>query len=91
MSNFVPNEIMKIKPRDPPWISKAIKSMLNKQNRIYGNYKKHGYNQIEKVRLDAYSDMCNKVISKAKTDYLNLSGSKLSGPNTGQKIMLEDN
>ena len=59
--------------------------MLNKQNRIYRNYKKHGYNQIDKVRLDAYRDMCNKVIFKAKEDYLNLSGTKLSDPNTGQK------
>ena len=29
--------------------------------------------------------MCNKVISKAKEDYLNLSGSKLANPLTGQK------
>ena len=59
--------------------------MLNKQNKIYRNYKKHGYNLTDKVRLDAYSDMCNKVISKAKEDYLNLSGSKLANPFTGQK------
>ena len=64
MSNFVPNETKTIKPRDPIWISKAIKSMLKKQNRIYKNYKKHGYNTIDKVRLDEYSDTCNKDIAK---------------------------
>ena len=65
--------------------------MLNKQNRIYKNYKKHGYNPVDKVRLDAYSDMCNKVISKAKEDYLNLSGSKLANPLTGQKTYWKNN
>ena len=52
---------------------------------IYKNYKKHGYNPVDKVRLDAYSDICNKVISKAKEDYLNLSGSKLANPSTSKK------
>ena len=31
MSSFVPNEIKRIKPRDPPWIIKELKALLKKR------------------------------------------------------------
>ena len=32
MSNFIPNEIKRFVPRDPPWITKPIKTLLNRKN-----------------------------------------------------------
>ena len=37
-------------PRDPPWITKPIKTMLNRKNRLFKNYKKHRYKD-EDLRL----------------------------------------
>ena len=31
MSNFIPNKTVTIKPKDPPWITKLIKTMYAKQ------------------------------------------------------------
>ena len=31
MSNLIPNEIKKFVPRDPPWITKPLKTMLNRK------------------------------------------------------------
>ena len=45
MSNFVPNETKRFVPRDPPWINKPLKSMLNRKNRLYKRYKRHGYRE----------------------------------------------
>ena len=42
MSQFIPNEIKKFVPRDPPWITKSLKCMLNRKNRLFKNYKRHG-------------------------------------------------
>ena len=39
MSNYIPNETKRFVPRDPPWITKPIKTMLNKKNRLFKNYK----------------------------------------------------
>ena len=39
MSNFIPNETKIFVPRDPPWITKPLKTMLNRKNRIFNNYK----------------------------------------------------
>ena len=59
MSNFVPNEIKRIAPRDPPWITKKLKSMLNRKNRLYRGYKRHGYKEEDKVRLDVFRIECH--------------------------------
>ena len=38
MSNFIPNKIIKVVPKDPPWINRDLKTMLNRQPRLYQNY-----------------------------------------------------
>ena len=55
MANFIPNEIMRIIPRDPPWITKPLKTMLNRKDRFFKHYKRHGYQLEDKVRLDNFS------------------------------------
>ena len=39
MSNFIPNEVKKSVPRDPPWIDKNLKQMLKKKISITGTIK----------------------------------------------------
>ena len=54
MSNFIPNEFKRIIPKDPPWINKPLKNLLNKQNRLFKNFKKHGYREEDKIRVDHF-------------------------------------
>ena len=70
MSNFIPNEVKKIVPRDPPWITKPLKTLLNKKNRLFKNYKRHGFKAEDKVRLDAFH------VETAKSSYLTSLGNK---------------
>ena len=74
MSNFIPNKTTKVEPSDPPWISKTIKSMLNKQHRIIKNYKRHGYSDVDKMRLDTFREERDKTIEKTKEDYMKQVG-----------------
>ena len=85
MSNFIPNEIKKCSPRDPPWITSQLKSLLNKKNRLYKNYKRHGYKAEDKVRLDAFRIECQQTVEMAKMSYLANLGDKLNSANTSQK------
>ena len=77
MSNFI--------PREPPWIDKTLKNMLNRQQRLYRNYKKHGFKPEDKSRVDVFRSECNMAIKKAKADYLKNLGNKLADPKTRQK------
>ena len=69
MSNFVPNTQTKIEPRDPPWITGAIKRMIKQQNRMFKNYKKHGFSKEDKIQVDKFRDDCNVAILVAKDTF----------------------
>ena len=85
MSNFIPNEIIKIRPRDPPWITQPLKTLLNRQNRLYKNFKRHGFKPEDKIRVDNFNAECMNAIHEAKESYLINTGGKLADPNCSQK------
>ena len=85
MSNYIPNEIKRFVPRDPPWITKPLKTMLNRKNRLFKNYKKHRYKDEDRLRLDAFRAGCQKVVETAKLTYLNNLRKKVNDPGTSQK------
>ena len=85
ISNFVPNEIKRFVPRDPPWITKPLKNMLNRKNRLYKSYKRHGYKEEDKIRLDSFRSECHQAVENAKLSYLTNLGNKVNDPNTSQK------
>ena len=85
MPSFIPNEIKRFVPRDPPWISQPLKAMLIRKNRFFNNYKRHGYKADDKVRLDAFRIECQQVVEAAKLSYLTNLGNKVNNPSTSQK------
>ena len=85
MSQLIPNEMKKFVPRDPPWITKSLKCMLNSKNRLFKNYKRHGYKEEDKVRLLAFRIECQKAVETAKLSYLTNMGNTLDNPGTSQK------
>ena len=84
MSNFIPSETERFVPRDSPWITKPLKTLLNKKNRLFKYYKKHGYKYEDKVRLEAFRIECQKADEKAKMSYLTKLGNKVNKPGTSQ-------
>ena len=85
LSNFVPHDIKKIVPRDPRWITKTLKTKLKQKNRLYKNYKKHGYREEDKLRLDKFREECKLDIHVAKQNYLKSLGCKLADNEITQK------
>ena len=85
MSNFVPNEVKRITPRDPPWLSKSLKTLLKKKNRLFSSYKKHGYKEEDKQRLDTFRVECKVAVEQAKSTYIMNLGNKLNDSDTSPK------
>ena len=85
MSSFVPDEIKRFVPRNPPWITKPLKTMLNRKNRLFKNYKRHGYKAEDKVRIDGFRIECQQAVETAKLSYLTNLGNKVNSPGTSQK------
>ena len=79
-----------MKPKDlflvtTPWITKPLKTMLNRKNRLFNNYKRYGYKAEDKVRLDAFRIECQQAEETAKLSYLTNLGIKVNNPSTSQK------
>ena len=85
MFNFIPNETKIYTPREPPWISKQLETLLKKKNRLFSNYKKHGYKEEDKLRVDNFRLECQEAIESAKVLYLSKLGSSLNDKNTTPK------
>ena len=81
ISNFVPHDVKKFIPRDPKWITKTLKTKLKQKNRLFNNYKKHGFKQEDKIGLDAFRLECQNEIQVAKDNYLKSIGCKLADNN----------
>ena len=85
MTSFIPNEMKKCVPRDPPWINKALKTLLKKRNRLYYNCKRPVYKDEEKLRLQSFYTECKEAVESAKLSYLANFGYKLNEPGTTSK------
>ena len=83
--NFIPNETKTFIPRDPPWITKPLKTLLNRKNRLFKTYKKHGYKIEDTYRPDAFRIECQQAVESAKLTYLTTLGNKVNDPNISQK------
>ena len=83
MSNCIPNETKRFVPRDPSWITKPIKTLLNRKNRLYKNYKNNGYKIEDKDILDTFRLECHQVVEAAKLYYLKNLG---NDPSTSQRF-----
>ena len=59
--------------------------MLNRKNKFFKNYKRHGYKPEDKVRLENFRKECQEAVDKAKLTYLANMGKKLNNPNTSQR------
>ena len=81
MSNFISNKTVTIKPKDPPWINKSIKT------RLFKNFKNMATNL--KTKRDSYRDDCKKSIDNSKESYLKQLGLNLADPKTSTKANWE--
>ena len=87
MSNFIPNEIVTIDDRDPPWINNKIKSLIKNKTECFKNCVKP--NNPESIRhFEQMQDTLQKSIEISKQKYYfklsrKLATNKANNFNTG--------
>ena len=84
-SNFIPNELKRIKPKQVPWITPNIKNFLRKKNRAFKSFIKKGQPEDMLAGLQDMIAQGSKLVENAKHKYFIKIGGKLSDPSTGAK------
>ena len=84
-SNFIPNKIITVKPKQSPWITQTIKSFLRKMNLAYKNFVTNGQQENKLEEIKQMISRGSKLIEDVKQKYSISIGRTLSNPNTGRK------
>ena len=81
----IPHEIITCKAKDPPWMTKEIKTSLRRKNRLYKKYISKGMNETDRLILDKQSLLCDSLITESKNRYVSNLTKKLNDPLTSHK------
>ena len=84
-SNYIPNQVKTIKPREAPWITHNVKKFLRKKNHAYKTIVRNGQPDD---KLEGIQNMISegaKMIEDAKQNYLRRTGQTLANPGTSSK------
>ena len=85
MSNFILNVGKRMVSRDPPWLIKQLTAMLKRKNRLYKNYKRHGYRDEDKIKLQAPREECKNAVETSRLSYLTNLGKKVNDSTNSKK------
>ena len=83
--NFIPFEDRKVKPRDPPWLTKNLKNFYTKYRKKYNKFVRNGCKVNEKSQIDNLRSEYTTLVQNEKDRYFKSLGSTISNPNSGPK------
>jgi hypothetical protein len=81
-SNFIPSDLKRVKPRDPPWITKNITHYYRTYKKKYKRFAKNGCPAGSRQDIENLRDNYTKLVDDAQQKYLIGQGIKLSDPGT---------
>ena len=83
--NYIPNEIITINDRDPPWITDKIRKKILCKNQLYKKYQQNGKTLLDLEQVQNACLSLNNLISDSKKSYYKRLSNKLSNPKTNPK------
>ena len=83
--NHIPNRVLKIDDKDPPWINHSIKTAIKRKHRVYRKFLDRGRRQEDWALVKEARYEASKMIIDAKDKYFRNLGRKLADPNQGAK------
>ena len=82
----IPNKTVMISDKDAPWITKVVKNAIKKNKLLVKKWIRNGKTPSETTAKNRSQSAVHKIISDAKSKYIENLGKKISDPNTGSKI-----
>ena len=87
----IPNWVVKIDDRDPPWMKQELTTAIKRKHRVYAKFVKRGRNVEDWNHVKNIQNEKTKMIINAKNEFFLSLGRRLSinlnGPNTYWSIL----
>ena len=81
----IPNKVVKIDDKHPPWITPGLKTATKHKHRVYKRIVQRGRRQEDWALVKNIRNETSKLITSAKEDYYACLGRKLADPGQGVK------
>ena len=78
-SNFIPNEVNTIRPRQAPWITLTVKNFLRKKSRAYQSFVRNGQPDDKREGIQNMTSEGSRLIEGAKRNYFLKVGKTFPG------------
>ena len=82
----IPFKITTISDKNAPWFNNRIRYAIQKNKRLVKQWKANGKTPTDTIRKNRSQRDLHKLITEAKSNYIEDLGKKISDPNTGGKI-----
>ncbi|MCH2389802.1 MAG: hypothetical protein MK234_03870 [Nitrospinales bacterium] len=82
----IPFKIAIISDKDAPWFNNRLRYAIQKNKRLVKLWKANGKTPADTIRKNRSQRDLHKLITEAKSSYIENLGKKISDPNTGAKI-----
>ena len=84
--SHIPSKVITVDDKESPWVTPEVRCAIIRNKRIYKNWIKRGKIVDDKPHVNAVQLETNKIIKKAKANYITNLSNKICDPRTGQKI-----
>ena len=86
VSNYIPNEVITIDDKDPPWITSEIKDKFTYKKILFEQYINNGRSLYDWNKVETARNEIINAITNSKMRHYERLNSKLSSPNTAPKV-----
>ena len=84
-SNYIPNKLITVDDKDPPWINESIKKKIMVKKYASKSFSANKKNYDAYLKLQTITTKLSEMILKRKEDYYRLLSNKLNDPHTSAK------
>ena len=81
----IPSRILSFNDKDPPWITRQVKTAMRRKSRVFRKFMKSGRRSEDWQLFKTVRNETSKLVIKAKEMYYRSLGRKSSDPSNGTK------
>ena len=81
----IPNRVLSFNDKDPPWITRQVKSAIKRKRRVFRKFMNSGRRREDWEIFKAVKNNTSRLVTDAKEMYYSNLGRKLSDPTNGLK------
>ena len=82
----IPNKILRLNDKDPPWITRQVKTAIKRKRRIFRKFMNSGRRLEDWQIFKTVRNETSRLVVNAKNMYYRNLGQKLSDPSNGTKV-----